>query len=149
MKKKKSLTPQQRRFICEYANSLNADKAAQKAGYKSETAKAKIKELLQDPLITAEIHAEIEKTASTLNVSVAFIVKKLLQIITFSSEKEAVLDKTGEPTGAQRLRDAAVALRALDSLARIYERQKDETSATIDSQSVRIMCIENLDENKI
>ena len=75
--------------------------------------------------------------------------KKLLQIITFSSEKEAVLDKTGEPTWAQRLRDAAVALRALDSLTRIYERQKDETSATIDPQSVRIMCIENLDENKI
>ena len=75
--------------------------------------------------------------------------KQLLQIITFSSEKEPILDKSGEPTGFSRLRDAAVALRALDSLARIYERQKSETASSIDSEGVRIMCIENLDENKI
>ena len=149
MKKKKNLTPQQRRFINEYAASLNTEKAAEKAGYKPENVKARIKELLSDPIVIAEIHAEIEKTAISLNVCNAFIVKKLLQIITFSSEKEAILDKSGEPTGFYRLRDAAVALRALDSLTRIFERQKAETSPLADSSGVKIMCIENLDESKI
>lgn len=149
MKKKKPLTPQQRRFISEYATDLDASKAAQKAGYKSDTAHLRAKELLQNPIISAEIHAEIEKTAQTLNVSPAFIVKKLLQIIKISSTEEPILDKTGTPTGLNRLHDGAVALRALDSLIRFFERQKSETRTEIGSENVRIMCIENLDDAKI
>ena len=149
MKRKKPLTPQQRRFIAEYACAPDSCKAAQKAGYKPDKAKIKGKELLKDPYIMAEIHSEIEKKALTLDITPAFFVKSLLQIIKFSSEEELILDKTGSPTGFTRLRDPAITLRALDLLSKFYGKQQPETQATLETDNVRIMCIENLDESRI
>ena len=143
------LTPQQRRFAQYYAQSLDPTKSAIKAGYKAVSAKEKAIELLKKPKVLAEIHAQIDFLANALIVNNAYIVKKLLQIISNTSEFEPIVDKSGTPTGANKLRDAAVALRAIDCLSKFYLKETGENSAPESENGVRIMCIENLNDEKI
>ena len=149
MSKKNPLTQQQRRFARIYAQTLDPAKSAIKAGYKATSAGEKSIELLSNPAILDEIHAQIDFQAKTLRINNAFIVKKLLQIISSTSEIEPVFDKAGNPTGANKLRDASVALRAVDCLFRTFAKETGETPANTAENAVRIMCIENLNEDKI
>ena len=149
MKKKTTLTQQQKRFVANYIKSLDATKSAVEAGYKTETAKQKAQELLKNPQIIAQIHYQIESESNSLNINNAYIVKKLLQIINSTSQEEALMDKTGVPTGQTKLKDAAVALRAVDILAKFTSPQKAEYSSISDNSGIKIMCIENLDDSKI
>jgi len=149
MNNKKPLTPHQKRFAYNYAQSLDPTKSAVNAGYKATTAKERANELLKNPQILDEIHAQIDFAAKTLRINSAFIVKKLLQIISNTSEIEPIVDKSGVPTGANKLRDAAVALRAVDCLSKLFLKESDETPLPISENGVRIMCIENLNDEKI
>ena len=149
MNAKTLLTPQQQLFVENYIETLDAVLSVEKAGYKSVSAKKKASELLSNPKILAEIHSQVEKCTNSLNVTQAFIVKKLLQIISVSAQTEAVIDKAGNRTGSNKLHDATTALRAVDILSRYFERKKPENTKCESEDGVKIMCIENLCEDKI
>ena len=76
----------------------------------------------------------------------SFIVKKLLQIVANTTLEESVLDKNGSPTGQIKLKDPAVALRALDALAKCFLPAQPQPA---EDNGVRLMFIENLDDSKI
>ena len=141
-----TLTALQSKFIDEYIKTLNPRQSAINAGYSKSNAAYRAAELLKNPRIVAEIHARIESLPDSLVVTKSFIVKKLLQIVAHTAVEEAVTDKNGAPTGQVRLKDAAVALRALDMLAKCYV---PEPTQNPDGDGVRLMFIENLDEEKI
>lgn len=149
MPPKPPLTQQQQRFVKNYIETLDATKSALNAGYSAATAKTKAIELLKNPAILAEIHANIESSAQTLKISDAYIVKKLLQIINSTYEEpqpQAINASIGVKT---RFKDVSVALRAVDILAKITERQKGENTCSKPDNGIRVMCIENLNEDKI
>ena len=148
MNNKNQLTQQQRRFAANYAQTLDPIKSALDAGYKRNSAKSRANELLKNPRVILEINAQIDFLASTFQITNAFIVKKLLQIISATSESEVITDKNGNPTGGIKLKDPAVALRAVDCLFKLFCRESTEQTAQI-ADSVRVMCIENLNEEKI
>lgn len=203
MPSKSRLTQQQRRFVNNYIDTLDPTKSAINAGYHAATAKTKARELLSNPAIIAEIHAQAEKSALSLNIPNAFIVKKLLQIInsafvfddvpadganaqcaqvsdglgdkknraersgtkivkashaqTSTSRGDSGDDcqdkggalNSGAQLGGLKLKDASVALRAVDILSKFITNKSPENPLDATNNSVRIMCIENLNEDKI
>ena len=132
-----------------YIESLDALKSAQKAGYKTISTKLSAEKLLLNKNIMAEIHARIELAEKTLDISQAYIIKKLLQIITKSSEIEPLTDKNGNLIGGSKLKDPTATLRAIDLLAKFVLKEKPETLSASDIEQTRIFCIENLNDNKI
>ncbi len=199
MSSKSRLTLQQRRFVNNYIDTLDPTKSALNAGYHAATAKSKARELLSNPAIIAEIHAQAEKSALSLNVPNAFIVKKLLQIINSAfifdddiieaenthgeelsgslndkkigaegsgakcgttsharnsanrcgSQDKGCTGTSGAQLGGLKLKDASVALRAVDLLSKFITNKTAENPLDATNNSVRIMCIENLNEDKI
>ena len=69
---------------------------------------------------------------------------KLLQIAEFSLEQEDILDKEGYPTGKKKLRDTSAGLKALESLCKYLDFNKEE-----EYKEAKIITISNLDDEKI
>lgn len=149
MPPKDLLTQQQRRFVKNYAETLDAVKSATDAGYSTSSIKTKAAELLKNPIILDEIHATIEKSAQSLKISDAYIIKKLLQIINSTSEEPQTTTGNEVSSTKTKFKDASVALRAVDILAKIMERQKADNAPSTSENNARVICIENLNEDKI
>jgi hypothetical protein len=104
-----SLTPQQRQFLHNYAISLDARQSAKKAGYKAPGGITQAEKMLLRPFYLEQLDAIIEEKAAKYDICKAYAVKKYLEIINL-----AISPKNPEkPTT-----DAALALRAVDSMAR-------------------------------
>lgn len=142
-----NLTKQQKKFVSEYINSLNAELSAKNAGYKSKDLKSVSEELLSNNLVINEIKTQLKSHISSLRIHKGYVIQKLLEIAEFSLEEEEILDKDGGYTGKRKLRDASVGLKALETLCKhLGFNSKDDKS---DSFETRIVTIKNLDEDKI
>lgn len=142
------LTLQQARFVDAYLETLDPVLSARRAGYSKSGLVMRAHALLSNPKILAELNSRLTQHAKTLKVTKGFIVKNLLAIIENTAAIEPVLDKSGAPTGQTKLKDASVALRALESLAK-HSLAADSIQETAASASPQIICVENLDDNKI
>ena len=88
-----NLSKNQKNFIHFYSQSLNAKQAVIEAGYAKDKADYYVNILLGNPKIIQEIEKNISEQIKTLNISKAYIVNKLLKVIEFSIQEEAILDK--------------------------------------------------------
>ena len=141
------LSTQQKAFVNSFLETVNPTESALKAGYKQSDAKRRAKELLSNPKIINTLNAKIDESAQSFVVHKCFFVKKLLEIIDSTTRQEDVLDRSGAPTGKKKLSDAGAALRALDALFRCIETERSAAASVQDT--MKIMCIENLDDAKI
>lgn len=143
----KNLTKQQKNFVSEYIKSLDAELSAKNAGYKSKDLKSIAEELLSNNSVIKEIKFQLKNHISSLRVHKGYVIHKLLEIAEFSLEEEEILDKEGGYTGKRKLRDAAVGLRALESLCKHlgFSSKSEEDNAA----ETKIITINNLDEDKI
>ncbi len=134
-------------FVAEYIKSLDAKTAAAKAGYAKCSAKRQGEKLLQNNNVLKEISHQLALQAESLQVSKAYIVKRLLSIIEFSLAEEDILDKEGKKTGKSKLRDAQSSLRALDFLCKHLgmASQNDDFAP----QEPCVTFIDNLNKDKI
>lgn len=71
------LTDRQRQFVEEYLVDLNATQAAIRAGYSQKTAEQLGYQLLQKPLVQAEIQAAMERRAKRTGITQDRVVEEL------------------------------------------------------------------------
>lgn len=143
----KNLTQQQKKFVSEYIKTLDGELSAKVAGYKSKDLKTISENLLSNNFVIKEINFQLKKHVSSLRVHKGYVIQKLLEIAEFSLEEEDILDKDGGYTGKKKFRDAAVGLRALESLCKHLGFSPKDTEENI--QETKIITIKNLDEDKI
>lgn len=141
------LTRQQQAFVDEYIRLLDASEAAIRAGYKKHRARLQGEILLKKDYIMEAIRDAIFTQAQSLQVSKAYIVQRLLNIIEFSTAQEDILDKDGNKTGKTKLRDTQSSLRALDFLCKHLGMAQAE--GNINSDEPQITIIDNLNEKRI
>ena len=89
----KRLTKQQKIFVSEYIKTLDGERSAKCAGYKSKNLTTTATELLSDETIIREIKTQLKQQISSLRVNKGYVIQKLLQIAEFSLEEEDILDK--------------------------------------------------------
>lgn len=142
----KNLTQQQKNFVSEYINTLDAELSAKKAGYKSADLKGVAEQLLSNNSVIKEIKSQLKNHIFSLRVHKSYVIQKLLEIAEFSLEEEEVLDKDGGYTGKRKLRDATVGLRALEALCKYLGFNSKEEEGMPET---KIITINNLDEDKI
>lgn len=142
-----NLTKQQKIFVQEYIKTLDAKQSAAKAGYQKQRAKLIGEQLLRMKSISDAIEEALKRQISSLLVSKAYIIKRLLTIIEFSVEEEDILDKEGNKTGKTKLKDTQSSLRALDFLAK--QVGLAGTTGQETESEPRITIIDNLNEKKI
>ena len=143
----KNLTQQQKTFVSEYINTLDAELSAKNAGYKSKDLKSVAEGLLSNNFVIKEIKTQLKSHISSLRVHKGYVIQKLLEIAEFSLEEEEILDKDGGYTGKRKLRDASVGLKALETLCKHLGFSSKNEHAEI--AETKIVTINNLDENKI
>ncbi len=142
-----NLTKQQKSFVAHYIKCLDAKEAAALAGYKKSHAKLQGEQLLKKESILAEIRRVLSMQVESLQVSKAYIVQRLLNIIEFSLETEDILDKEGNKTGKTKLKDTQSCLRALDCLCKHLGIASEE-GYNLDNEP-KITIIDNLNERRI
>ena len=143
----KRLTKQQKIFVSEYIKTLDGERSAKCAGYKSKNLTTTATELLSDETIIREIKTQLKQQISSLRVNKGYVIQKLLQIGEFSLEEEDILDKEGDYTGKKKLRDTSAGLKALENLCKYLgfnSKQEDE-----EYKQAKIITISNLDDEKI
>ena len=143
----KRLTNQQKIFVSEYIKTLDGERSAKCAGYKSKNLTTTATELLSDETIIREIKTQLKQQISSLRVNKGYVIQKLLQIAEFSLEEEDILDKEGDYTGKKKLRDTSAGLKALENLCKYLgfnSKQEDE-----EYKQAKIITISNLDDEKI
>lgn len=142
-----TLSKQQKAFVREYIKSLDAKAAATKAGYQKSRAKQHGETLLKKKEVIEAIEEVLCAQISSLQVSKAYVIRRLLTVIEFSLALEDILDKDGNKTGKTKLRDTQSSLRALDFLSKQIGLASGLTAET--QSEPRITIIDNLNENKI
>ena len=164
---KKKLTNVQKKFIKIYIDTLNPAKSAIEAGYCEKNAPSVDQMLLDKEYVIDEINSILSSQTRTLNISKAYIVKKLVDIIENSlndSACETDFDEHLSPSNRgkngiksnKKQKDVAVALKALENLCKQLDfasgnskfENKDDNYDD-DSSSPQINIINNLDENKL
>lgn len=143
----KRLTKQQKIFVSEYIKTLDGERSAKCADYKSKNLTTTATELLSDETIIREIKTQLKQQISSLRVNKGYVIQKLLQIAEFSLEEEDILDKEGDYTGKKKLRDTSAGLKALENLCKYLgfnSKQEDE-----EYKQAKIITISNLDDEKI
>jgi phage terminase small subunit len=75
-KRKRGLTPKQRKFCSEYVVDLNATQAAIRAGYSAKTARSQASDLLTKPDIQEGIREAQKALASTLSITPEKVLKE-------------------------------------------------------------------------
>ena len=141
------LTKQQMIFIKEYIKSLDGERSAKIAGYKSKDLSETAATLLNNENIIKEIKRQLRQQIFSLRVNKGYVIQKLLQITEFSLEEEDILDKEGGYTGKKKLRDTSAGLKALESLCK-YLGFSSKQDNVCDNQA-KIITISNLDDEKI
>ena len=140
----RQLTIQQKKFVAEYIKTLDGELSAKKAGYKTKDLNRISSELLSKDFVIQEIKTQLQKQIFSLRVNKGYVIQKLLQIAEFSLEQEDILDKEGYPTGKKKLRDTSAGLKALESLCKYLDFNKEE-----EYKEAKIITISNLDDEKI
>ena len=143
----KRFTKHQKIFVSELIKTLDGERSAKCAGYKSKNLTTTATELLSDETIIREIKTQLKQQISSLRVNKGYVIQKLLQIAEFSLEEEDILDKEGDYTGKKKLRDTSAGLKALENLCKYLgfnSKQEDE-----EYKQAKIITISNLDDEKI
>jgi len=130
------ITKAQRLFIEEFVKSLNIENALEKANLTSVEEKDEIKHALCKKSFQREMRLVIEEKARHLEITRAFIVQKYLEILYQTNEKKD--DKA--------LKDASLALKALEGLCKQLTNYKFDSETEQNSLSA---VISGLDLNKI
>lgn len=125
-----AMTPKMVKFVNEYLIDLNATQAAKRAGYSEDTA-AKIGwENLQKPEIQAYMEVRRKEIADAAVISAEWVIQKLTEVVSKSSQGEPVLDREGYPTGEWKY-DSMGVNKALDLIGKhlgMYTTKVDVTS---------------------
>ncbi len=138
------LTKYQKEFVEHYIATLNPFEAAILAGYPRDDAVKYGKALLKSKRVMSKIREKVREHAQNLYVTRSYIIDRLLSIIDFCMEQEAVFNKDGEDTGRLKMRDSSGALKALVSLSKLIEGcEKMSESNEIDLE-VGNLNIENI-----
>ncbi len=130
------LSAQQRQFLLNYADTLDARQSAQKAGYKAPGGITQAEKMLERERCRIQLNAIIEEKAAKYDICKAYVVKKYLEII-----KHALSPKNAENPP----QDVALALRTVDCMARtlgIFSANAQEDCTTLKN-------IIGLDVNKL
>lgn len=160
---KKKLSNVQKKFITVYIDTLNPIKSAIDAGYCEKNAASAAQTLLDNEYIINEINCILSSQTKTLNISKAYIVKKLVDIIENSLnniEPDSINEsenhgRTGAGRTFKKQKDVAVALKALENLCKqlnfspANSRFDERDESYDDLESPRINIINNLDETKL
>ncbi len=141
----RNLTTQQKKFVEEYIKTLDGELSAKKAGYKTKDLNRISSELLSKDFVIHEIKNQLQNQIFSLRVNKGYVIQKLLQIAEFSLEQEDILDKEGLPTGKKKLRDTSAGLKALESLCKYLDFNKEGE----EYKEAKIITISNLDDEKI
>lgn len=141
------LTKQQMIFVKEYIKSLDGERSAKIAGYKSKDLAETASTLLNNEYIIKEIKRQLKQQIFSLRVNKGYVIQKLLQIAEFSLEEEEILDKEGGYTGKKKLRDTSAGLKALENLCKYlgFNMKQEEPEVS----QAKIITISNLDDEKI
>ena len=141
------LTKQQMIFVKEYIKSLDGERSAKIAGYKSKDLAEMASTLLNNEYIIKEIKRQLKQQIFSLRVNKGYVIQKLLQIAEFSLEEEEILDKEGGYTGKKKLRDTSAGLKALENLCKYlgFNTKQEESEVS----QAKIITISNLDDEKI
>ncbi len=139
------LNNMQKAFVYEYIKDLDPAKAAIRVGYSDSNAENTAKTFLENPLVVTEIKKAIKEQTKRLQIEKSYILDKLLSIIEFSLDVEDILDKEGNPTGKQKLRDTASGFKALEILAKHTGFSSDRDAAKPPEPNI----IHNLDGSLI
>lgn len=141
------LTKQQMIFVKEYIKSLDGERSAKIAGYKSKDLAETASTLLNNEYIIKEIRRQLKQQIFSLRVNKGYVIQKLLQIAEFSLEEEEILDKEGGYTGKKKLRDTSAGLKALENLCKYlgFNTKQEEPEVS----QAKIITISNLDDEKI
>lgn len=136
----------EKKFVHEYIKSLNAGLSAKKAGFNTTDFVSLGEQLLLNNSVIKEIKYQLKLQISTLQIPKSYIIKKLVDIAEFSLEEEEILDKDGGYTGKKKFRDATNGLRALEYLCKHLGFASNEN---VENEEIKIITINNLDEEKI
>ena len=133
----------QRKFLEEYANTLDLKASALAAGYKKQTALANVRNLFKNPANEKELKAICERKAGHLEICKGYIIAGYLKILDWALD----LDDNGKPN------DAAIAIRALDSVVKQLgttglEENKVDIQNITENPAI-VTSIKGLDPNKI
>lgn len=132
----------QRKFMDEYANTLDIRASALAAGYSKRTGVAVVRNILKTPKAQKELMALCERKAEHLEVCLGYIVAGYLKVLKWALSE----DESGKPN------DAALALRALDGIVKQLGSEFATTKAHPANQNAIepvITKIEGLDTDKI
>jgi phage terminase small subunit len=113
----RGLTPKQARFVEEYLVDLNATQAAVRAGYSERTADKQGSQLLGKPRIALAIAAAQSQRSEKTQVTLEYVIGRLVENVERSMQVEPVLDKHGRETGEYQYA-GAVANKALELLGK-------------------------------
>jgi len=130
---RKHITQQQKRFLNEYADTLNLEKSARAAGYRSTNVLSQVRAMLLKPAFKQELEKIISERVFCLDIPRSYIVKKYLELIEYAS----AADEGG-------MQDPALALRALDGLCKNFPGEENAPA-----EDVLSMRIEGLNHQKI
>lgn len=89
------LTNRKLTFIKEYLVDLNATSAAIKAGYSEKTAGQAGSRLLDDPEVSKEIQAEMDKRAEKTGITSEYVLTTIYETIERCKQNFPVLDRKG------------------------------------------------------
>ncbi len=133
----------QRKFLEEYANTLDLKASALAAGYKKQTALANVRNLFKNPANEKELKAICERKAGHLEICKGYIIAGYLKILDWALD----LDDNGKPN------DAAIAIRALDGVVKQLsttglEENKADIQNITENPAI-VTSIKGLDPNKI
>lgn len=175
---KKKVSNVQKKFIKAYVNSLNPVQSAIEAGYSPKNAASCAQMLLDNQYIIDEINCVLYSQTKTLNISKAYIVKKLVDIIensldcydvelvnenkSFIQHNDNAFDDGNSNKSLhnkskylKKQKDVAVALKALENLCKQLDlssnssKFEEKDDIDCDCSLPQINIINNLDENKL
>lgn len=132
---KENINKVQKKFLENYARTLDFSQSAKLAGYKSSSSLQSVKKILDNPKNLAALNEIINKSAHRLDITKAFIVQKYLKIIEYAFFE----DENG-------IKDPTLALRAIDGLCKQLGANKIED---VKSAKSIFSNIEGLDTDKI
>ncbi len=132
---KENININQKKFLENYAKTLDPEQSAQLAGYKTKTSVTNVKKILDDPEKIKQLNKIIRHNAKKLQITKAFIVQKYLKIIEYAFFE----DENG-------LKEPQLGLRALDGLCKQLGENRYEELKT---KKTIFENIEGLDPNKI
>lgn len=104
---KDNINIKQKKFLINYANTLNAEFSAKAAGYKTPASISLAAKMLNEPKKIKLLNEIIKKNVEKLEITKAFVVQKYLKIIEYAFFE----DENG-------IKEPQLALRALDGLCK-------------------------------